>query len=65
MCFVHIPASVTLHKKVIEESTRNDKKSVTVMLAGLSDGTKLPQYMIATQEGNASAVCAGEALKEV
>uniref|UniRef100_A0A1A7X7M9 HTH CENPB-type domain-containing protein n=1 Tax=Iconisemion striatum TaxID=60296 RepID=A0A1A7X7M9_9TELE len=48
--FFDMPSSVTVHKKgeksVIVKSTGNEKNRVTVMLACLADGTKLPPYVI-------------------
>uniref|UniRef100_A0A671NPD7 HTH CENPB-type domain-containing protein n=1 Tax=Sinocyclocheilus anshuiensis TaxID=1608454 RepID=A0A671NPD7_9TELE len=48
--FFDMPTSATIHKKgeksVIVKSTGNEKSRVTVMLACLADGTKLPPYVI-------------------
>ena len=48
--FFDMPTSVTVAKKgeksVIVRSTGNEKKRITVMLACLADGTKLPPYVI-------------------
>ncbi|KAJ8358119.1 hypothetical protein AAFF_G00032720 [Aldrovandia affinis] len=48
--FFDMPTSVTVHKKgdksVIVRSTGNEKSRVTLMLACLADGTKLPPYLI-------------------
>ncbi|KAJ8403318.1 hypothetical protein AAFF_G00355350 [Aldrovandia affinis] len=48
--FFDMPTSVTVHKKgdksVIVRSTGNEKSRVTLMLAYLADGTKLPPYLI-------------------
>uniref|UniRef100_A0A674NL54 HTH CENPB-type domain-containing protein n=1 Tax=Takifugu rubripes TaxID=31033 RepID=A0A674NL54_TAKRU len=48
--FFDMPTPVTVHKKgeksVIIKSTGNEKSRVTVMLACLADGTKLPPYVV-------------------
>ncbi len=48
--FFDMPTSVTVHKRgdksVIVQSTGNEKRRVTVMLSCLTDGTKLPLYVI-------------------
>uniref|UniRef100_A0A668A962 HTH CENPB-type domain-containing protein n=1 Tax=Myripristis murdjan TaxID=586833 RepID=A0A668A962_9TELE len=48
--FFDMPTPVTVHKKgeksVIIKSTGNEKGRVTVMLACLADGTKLPPYVV-------------------
>ena len=48
--FFDMPTPATVHKKgeksVIVKSTGNEKSHVTVMLACLADGTKLPPYVI-------------------
>ena len=48
--FFDMPTPVIVHKKgeksVIVKSTGNEKSHVTVMLACLADGTKLPPYVI-------------------
>ena len=48
--YFNMPAPVTVHKKgeksVLVKSTGNEKSRITVMLACLADGTKLPPYVI-------------------